>query len=538
VLFSYIVRKLRFLYNYKPPLHPDASDDGVQQEKVAPSKVSDKLCRNLENMRSLFCNSNDFKVHSFRIGGADGVEGALLYIDGLVDNMLVTQGILNPLLEKPFANIKSLKTAELMQVLQQDTLRIAEIKEAFSLAELSSGILLGDTVLLLDGCEAGLIINSKGYDMRQVSEPESEVVVRGPREGFTENLRTNTALVRRKIRNGQLRVEQMVLGRKTQTQICLVYLSGVANEKVIAKVKGRLVRLDIESVLESGYIEEYIEDAPFSPFATLGYTEKPDVVAARILEGRVAILVDGTPFALTAPMFFIESFQSSEDYYLRPLYASFIRSLRYIAFVLTVFAPAFYIALTSFHHALIPLNLLFSISIAREGTPFPVFVEALIMVFAFEVLREAGVRLPRAVGQAISIVGALVMGDAAVSAGLVGAPIVITIAITAVASFLIPGQNDASSLLRVIMMVLAGFLGFYGLAMGFLGMLIHLASLESFGVPYFDSFNYPTGVQDSVMRIPLWAMLRRPKGIAYGDTTKGRFFIPPLRPHTEDEDTE
>lgn len=538
MLFSYLVRKLRFLYNYKPPLHESSSDKGVQEDKLSNNKINDNLKKNLDTMKSLFCNSNDFKVHNFRLGGESGIEGALLYIDGLIDNLLLAQGVLSPLLKKTFDEKTLPKGSERMQLLKQDILCVAEIEEVFSLAELSSGILLGDTVLLLDDCETGLIISSKGYEMRQVSEPQSEVVVKGPREGFTENIRTNTALIRRKIRNGNLRVEQMVLGRKTQTQICVVYLAGVANPKVIAEVKGRLARLDIESVLETGYIEEYIEDAPFSPFSTVGYTEKPDVVAGKLLEGRVAILVDGTPFALTAPLLFAEVFQSSEDYYLRPFYASFIRILRYIAFFLTMFGPAFYIALTSFHHELIPITLLFSIAVAREGTPFPVFIEALIMVLAFEIMREAGVRLPRAVGQAISIVGALVMGDAAVSAGLVGAPVVITIAITAVASFLIPAQNDAISLLRLVMMGLAAFLGFYGVTIGLLAMLIHLASLQSFGIPYFDNFNISTGVEDTIVRAPLWAMTRRPKGIAYDDTTRGRFFIPPIRPHLKDEDEE
>jgi len=303
-----------------------------------------------------------------------------------------------------------------------------------------------------------------------------------------------------------------------------MYLNGVADPKVVETVKYRISQLDVDSILESGYIEEYIEDAPFSPFATVGYSEKPDVIAGRILEGRIAIVVDGTPFVLTAPMLFIESFQTTEDYYTRPLYASLIRMLRFVAYFITVFAPAIYIALTSFHQELIPTTLLFTIANAREGTPFPVFIETLIMVFAFEILHEAGIRMPRPVGQAISIVGALVMGDAAVSAGLVGAPVVITIAITAVAGFLVPTQNDSASILRVSMMILAAFAGWYGISMGFLALLLHLGSLNSFGVPYFDDFAWTSNLQDSAVRMPLWSMIRRPKDIAHGDTARHRLF--------------
>ncbi|QAT50284.1 hypothetical protein EQM14_11225 [Caproiciproducens sp. NJN-50] len=261
-------------------------------------------------------------------------------------------------------------------------------------------------------------MSTKGWEKRSVSEPQSETVVRGPREGFTENLRTNTSLIRRKIRNEHLRVDHMTVGRKTQTDICLIYLDGVADPQVVDTVKYRIGHLDVDSILESGYIEEYIDDAPFSPFATIGYSEKPDVVAARILEGRTAIVVDGTPFVLTAPMLFIESFQTAEDYYTRPLYASLTRILRFVAFLIAVFGPAVYISLTAFHQELLPTTLLFTIAKAREGTPFPAFVEALIMLFAFEILREAGIRLPRPVGQAIGLVGAAVLG--ATGAGIFG----------------------------------------------------------------------------------------------------------------------
>jgi spore germination protein KA len=498
-------------------------------------QMNKELQANLDNLRVFLGSGNDIKVHSLRFGPNNGLSGALIFIDGLVNNSTLIDAILRPLQNWHPEGEQLPSHVELMDALEQEVLCAADTKNAQSLSELAADCLSGDTVLLVDGCASGLVIATKGWEKRSVAEPQTETVVRGPREGFTENLRTNTSLIRRKIRNGLLHVEQMTIGRKTQTGVCLMYLDGVANPRVVETVRYRIGKLDVESVLETGYIEEYIEDAPFSPFSTIGYSEKPDVVAAKILEGRVAILVDGTPFALTVPMLFIESFQTAEDYYARPLYASLVRIIRFFAYILTIFAPAVYIALTAFHHELIPTTLLFTIAKASEGTPFPVFVEALIMVFAFELLREAGVRLPRPVGQAISIVGALIMGDAAVSAGLVGAPMVIVIAVTAVAGFLVPSQNDSSSMMRILMMIPAAVIGFYGIGLGCLAMLIHLATLESFGVPYFDSFGHSEDTQDTLIRMPLWSIVRRPWQIARGDMTRGRRFIPPLRPHAPDE---
>ncbi len=549
MFFGFVIRKLRFLSRAYSHSDEDTAACDIEQNagkgpKPGKSQRTDRiepqLGENLDCLKEMFCDSCDLKTHIFRFGQGDCLTGALVFIDGMVDNTTLTNAILRPVTGCRTEEIPLRAGKGLINDIAQSVLCAGDVKTASFLSELASGCLSGDTAILIDGCTEGLVVSTKGWDKRSITEPQSETVVRGPREGFTENLRTNTSMLRRKIKSAQLCVENITAGRKTNTNICIIYLDGVAAAQVVEAVKYRIGRLKVDSILESGYIEEYIEDAPFSPFATVGYSEKPDVVAARILEGRVAILVDGTPFVLTVPMLFIESFQTAEDYYTRPLYASLTRMLRFAAFIITVFAPAAYIALTVFHQELIPTTLLFTIANAREGTPFPGFMEALIMVFAFELLREAGIRLPRPVGQAISIVGALIMGDAAVSAGIVGAPMVITIAITAVASFLVPSQNDSASALRVVMMILASFAGFYGIAMGFLAILMHLGSLSSFGVPYFDGFAWTSNLQDSVVRMPQWFMTRRPKDMARGDTVRRRFFIPPLRPYEprDEDDTE
>lgn len=531
MLLEFIFRKLRYL-GKKLRVHDLEGGGSAHNDNISGEKLSLSLKDNLQQIQKIMAKSSDFKTHSFSFG--ENKSGAVVFMDGLVDNLLLTTAVLVPL--KNWQG-KEEFNSQLIQTLKEEVLCAASVEKAKTIQEAVSGCLSGNAVLLIDGTSEALVLDTKGWEKRNITEPQSETVVRGPREGFTEDLRTNTSLLRRKIRNENLKSENFNIGRKTKTNICIMYLDGVVNERVLARVKERIKKLDIESILETGYIEEYIEDAPFSPFATIAYTEKPDVASAKILEGRVAILVDGTPFALTAPMLFIESFQTAEDYYNRPFYSTMLRVIRYLGYFLTVFAPAFYVAIVSFHHELIPTTLLFTIAKAREGTPFPTFIESLIMIFSFELLREAGVRLPRPVGQAISIVGALIMGEAAVNAGLIGAPMVIVIAVTAVSGFLVPTQNDSASILRVIALIPAAVVGFYGVGLTFLGTLIHLATLESFGLPYFDSFGHAADAQDALVRMPLWSMSQRPRGIAQGDTTRIKPFIPPspLRPHAEDE---
>jgi spore germination protein KA len=368
----------------------------------------------------------------------------------------------------------------------------------------------------VEGIDKALVINAKGWEKRGVDEPSSEAVIRGPRESFIESLRTNTSLIRRKIKNPDLTFEIMTIGKRTKTNVSLAYIKGIAAPELIETVRNRMSAINTDSILESGYIEQYIEDAPSSIFATLGYTEKPDVAAAKLLEGRVAILVDGTPFVLTAPALFIESFQTAEDYYFRPYFATLLRIIRMIAFFLTVLAPALYVAITTYHQELIPTDLLFTMANAREGIPFPAFVESLVMIITFEILREAGIRLPRPVGQALSIVGALVIGQSAVSAGIIGAPMVIVVSIQAVSGFVIPNLAESAAVLRLIYLLLSAAFGGYGITIGALGTLVHMASLESFGYPYlspiapFDTED----LKDTAIRVPLWLMISRPKGMS------------------------
>ncbi|HOV69488.1 MAG TPA: spore germination protein, partial [Clostridia bacterium] len=475
-------------------------------------KLSRSLPKNVRAIREIMSDSTDLIIRPLNIGGRKPVKGVLIFIDGLVNAKTINENIIKPLqYDSRIANADEILTGNAEEFMTR-MLTVGEVKDADNLSGVIDGCLQGDSALIIDGFCKAFIINTKGWDMRSISEPMTEAVVRGPREGFTENMRTNTALLRRKIKSPDLTFEVMKIGRRTRTNVCIVYIKSIADSKLIEEVKRRLSVIDTDAILESGYIEQFIEDSPFSLFATVAYSEKPDVVAAKLLEGRAGIIVDGTPFVLTVHMLFLESFQTAEDYYIRTYAASMLRFIRFMAFSISLLAPGFYVALTTYHQELIPTPLLISMTSASEGVPFPAVMEVGTMLIVFEILREAGLRMPKPIGQAISIVGALVVGEAAVTAGLISAPIVIVIAVTAVSSFVVPNQYDASSILRIIYLISAAVLGGFGLALGLLGTLIYLSSLESFSTPYFSPFSptHAKDLKDSAIRLPLWTMITRP----------------------------
>ncbi len=527
-MFRYIYNKLKYSGFLKTMSNAGDQEIVERKNELEEKCITGNLQSDLELIREVMGTSPDIKIHEFRYGENSEYKGAIIFVDGLVSNEIITDSILKPLkLYRNFNNYQQDSIQQTLDTVKQTIICAGEVTEKHTIGEVVESCLSGDTVFISDGFDKALVISTKGWEKRSINEPQTESVVRGPREGFTENFRTNTALLRRRIKSPKLRLDHLTIGEKTVTNVCVAYIEGVADPGIVETVKARLKSINTDSIIDSGYIEQFIEDHPFSIFPTIGYSEKPDVIAGRILEGRVAIISDGSPFVLTVPMLFVESFQSAEDYYIRPFFASLIRVLRYVAFFLTVTAPAIFIALTTFHQELIPTTLLFTISAAREGTPFPAFLEAFILVMSFEILREAGVRLPRPVGQAISIVGALIMGEAAVAAGLVGAPMVITIALTAVAGFVVPEQMDSAAIMRIILLLLASILGALGIALGLLGILNHIASIKSFGIPYCTSLTFHHNMQDNYIRMPLWSMSKRPKGIASKDITRTNMEIPP-----------
>ncbi len=508
-MFSYILRKAAFLSARRKNLN-----EGYKDKEGEEIRLCTDIEQNLTSLKNILGASYDIIVREFVFAGEGQVKGFLVFIEGLVDNKVINESIIKPLIVgRPLICKK--ENAENINVVKSEVLSVGDVKQENSMDEIIYSCLSGDTVMLIDGSAEALIIASEGGENRGVEEPKTESVVRGPREGFSEDLKTNTSLLRRKVKNPDLALEKIKIGRRTGTIVCIAYIKNLAAPELIEEVRRRLRAIDTDAILESGYIEQFIEDAPFSIFPTVSHSEKPDVVAAKILEGRAAIMIDRTPFVLTVPMLFIEDFQSPEDYYSRPYFSSFIRIIRFLSFLISILAPATYVALTTFHQELIPTNLLLTMAAAREGTPFPSVLEAGIMVITFEILKEAGIRLPRPVGQAISIVGALVVGESAVSAGLIGAPMVIVVSITAVSSFVVPFQSDSGAILRIILLSLAGFMGGVGIMVGLLGLVVHLASLRSFGTPYFSPLapQNTSGLKDTIIRAPIWSMDIRPSSI-------------------------
>ncbi len=442
----------------------------------------------------------------------------LLYIEGMVASKMVSQFMISPLK----GNSKEV-SAGAFNKLEEAVSAAGDVSTINDFDELFAYLLAGDTVILLHGYPKAIIVSAKEKSGRNISEPTTQNVVRGPQEGFTEMLRMNTALIRRRLRTPHLRVDARVLGRYTNTNIAVMYIDGIANPKVIEEVMRRIDEIDIDSILESGNVEDLIQDSTYSPFPTMFNTERPDVVTAEMLEGRVAILVDGSPFALIVPATFTQFFQAAEDYYNRSDFG-IIRLLRYIAFFLALLTPSLFVGIKTFHQELIPTQLIIDLAAQREGVPFPAIVEALLMEVTFEILREAGVRMPRAVGQAISIVGALVIGQAAVEAGLVTPAMVIVVSITAISSFVFPSYNMAISirLLRFVFMILAASFGLFGIAVGLFMLLLHLSSLRSFGVPYMAPiapYNN-TDQKDAIFHLPLKFLNTRPRLIGQQNNTR------------------
>jgi spore germination protein KA len=332
-------------------------------------------------------------------------------------------------------------------------------------------------------------------------------------------------MLRRRIATTDLKIELMQVGRRSKTNIGIAYVDNVAAPGVVDEVKKRIGAIDIDIVNGNGTIEDFIKDQPYSVFDTVGYSEKPDVIAAQIMEGRVAIITDGTPFVLTVPMLFVENFITPEDYLVGTAYATFLRSIRFISFVIALFLPGLYVAITTFHQELLPVQLLFTIAASAEGLPFPAAAEMAVMLLIFEVLKEAGIRLPKPIGQAVSIVGALVMGQAAIQAGIVGAPVVIIVALTGVCSFSVPNLSNACTLLRWVMFFLGAYIGAYGIIIGVMCMAVYLASLRSFGVMFFSPIApfVPKDMYDVFFRASPWKMSERPVSIGSPNRRRLKF---------------
>lgn len=465
--------------------------------------VSEVLKDNLDKVKELFHNSSDLIEHEFLT--LIETKAALVYIDGLSNKDAINKSIIKPLMEN-LIDVNEIKS----------TVQTSETEYAYTMDEITKSLTNGLVVLFHEDLEYALSIDLIEYEKRAVEQSTAEQVIRGPKESFVEDLSVNKTLIRRIIKNNNLVFEDYVFGKQTNTDVSIVYIDDIVNPQILEDLKNKLDKLDLEIILETHYIEENISGSPWSLVNIAFSTEKPDVLAGKILEGRVGIICDGSPNVITIPKLFIENLMASEDYYLRPIYSSFIRILRLIAFFTSMLLPGVYVALSTYHHEMIPTDLLITMANQRMGVPLSAFFEALLMILFFEFLKESGLRLPQPIGQTVTIVGGLVIGQASVEAGVISAVMIIVVGASGITEFVNPTFREFIVIYRLVLLVLGGILGLFGITCGFSIMIIHLVSLKPFGVP----FLYPIapfdkeGIKDFITRTPLKKNKYRPKYIS------------------------
>ena len=464
-------------------------------------RFTTNLDDNIKQMKEQFSHDNTFICRMVQGRGSPALRAALFFFDGMVESRNINESIIKPISLWEGAPLP-------MESVIDEVLHIDDCPFDPPVDKLVSAFLYGDTIVLVDGDSRPAVVNTKGFAKRGPDEPDNEKVLRGPREGFTEAFMGNLALIRRRLRTPDLCFEFSQIGSVSHTTVSVCYINGIADQAVLQAVKQRLKQIELDAVLDANYLSELMRDDRFSPFPTTGFTERPDIVAAKLLEGRIAIVVDGTPVVLTVPHILQETFQANDDYYISYLYTNLTRWLRVLGFVLTITLPAIYVALLTWHQEMIPTRLLFSIAASRQGVPFTTFTEAVGILIIFEILKEAGTRTPETIGQALSIVGGLVLGQAAVEARFASAPMVIVIAFSGVTALIVPKLRTATLLLRFFLLICAAILGLYGVLLGLACILAHVCRLTSFGIPYLTNIlaGEKHNGQDVLFRFPWFAM--------------------------------
>lgn len=454
-------------------------DDETTDDTEISTPLQADMTQNLITLRSLYQNSADFLTREIEI---QSTKITFIMIEGMVNIQTISEMIIEPLLNNHFAKKSDCNT--IYDFVHNKSVMAVDQSDVYTCEELFRFVMSGFVVIMIDGLTKCITLGMQGFSFRSISEPASEMNERGSREGFTEPLRINMTMVRRRIKSPKLCFELMSIGKTSKTDICLMYITDKVSPELLRNVKRKLKKIKLDIVLSSGYIQPFLEGKPLSLFSDVGITERPDVLCGKINEGRIAIVVDGTPYSIIVPYLFSENFQTIDDYSHKSYYASFIRLLKYFSFFLAILLPGLYVAIGTFHPELLPSSLLFNIAASEEITPFPLFTEALIIHFLYEIMREAGLRLPRPVGHAVSIVGGLVIGDASVTAGLIGAPMVLIVALTAITSFVIPSLYEPVAILRFLFILVGGLMGLYGVALLSMLVLVNICALNNFGMPF------------------------------------------------------
>lgn len=485
-------------------------------------KLTKNLRENVAYFKDLFKDCDDILFREIEIGDEDKIKIIIIFIDGMSNKEFVSDSAIQALFWTD--DLNHLSTEESYEILFdrifKEAIASAELKKEDKVETIIDNVLSGDTILLVENVDKCIIVGSRSGPSRSVDEPKTETVIRGPRDGFTEVMKFNTVLVRRRIKDHKFKVKFKQVGRRSRTTVSLLYIEDIVNDKLLKEVERRLDNIDIDAVLDSSILENLIEDNYLSPIPQIENTERPDSVAASLYEGRVGLIVDNSPFALIVPATMGTILQSSEDYYERWLQTSIVRIIRIFAMFLSLVSPALYIAITAYHPGLLPTKLIYFLAASRINVPFPSVIEAILMELTMELLREAGTRLSGPIGTTIGIVGGLIIGQAAVEAGIVSPLMIIIVAVTTISTFAIPSYELATGfrVIKFIFIVLAGILGLYGVMLGLILLLSHLNILTSFGVPFtspYSGLGIKEGdIKDTLIKTPLQRLWLRP-GFTY-----------------------
>ncbi|SCL85055.1 GerA spore germination protein [Bacillus cytotoxicus] len=472
------------------------------------------------SIRETLQSPNDLTVREFALSGSS-TRCAVVFLCGITDKDLIYRFVIHPLQQEEIP-----AQGPIMQTLVDRFISIGEINTVKTFPDLINSVLVGDTVVLIDGIPHALVINCRAWEKRGLEPPITEDVIRGPKVGFVEDIATNKMLIRRELRDPKLRFQSYIMGQRSQKEVTLIYIEDIINPYIVKELNRRLQSIKTDMILDSGKIEQLLEENTLSPFPQFLNTERPDRAIAALAKGKAIILVDGSPFAILAPMVIVDIFQSPEDYYERWIMATLLRGLRMLAGLMAVLFPAVYIALVSYHQGLIPSNLAYSIAGTREGVPFPAYIETIIMTLTMELIREAGLRLPKQIGQTVGIVGGLVIGEAAVNAGIVNPFMVIVTAITAIATFSLPVYSITITFrfLLFAFILAATIFGLYGIILALIALAIHITNLKSVGIPYSTPLA-PTFYKDwkaEVARLPKAMLQTRPDYLQTKDQIRSK----------------
>lgn len=503
----------------KEPVNRNDKQDQVK----LPCRLDEKV-----NLLKPYITKNDDMVgRPFFLKGERELKAYIVHLEGVVDNISLSQDILRSLMF--YARGEDLREKGLEYVIDhiyKNCLTVTRIQKIDNFSDLIRAVFDGFVVLFFDGIMEALSIDIRKVDRRNVEEPVLERALRGSKEGFVENIVVNTALIRRRLKDPKLVVKKFTAGKRTRTDVSLLYVEDIADPEIVRNVSEKINKIDMDGILGTSYIEQLIEDHHYTPFPQFKTTERPDKAVMELLEGKIIVLADGSPDALIIPSLFASFLQASEDYVERPVISFYHRSYRYLAFFLAVSLPALYIALLSFNPELVPVQLLISLAQGRDKVPFPVVLEVIIQEIIIQLVIETGLRLPAPMGQTVGVVAGIVLGQAAIAAGLASPAIIIIVAITTISTFAIPNSTMvlASRIVRIFMIVMAAAFGMFGFSVGWFLLLTHLISLESMGVPYLAPYapmRY-SDFKDSVYRTFISRMLLRPVSIPVQDKVRKR----------------